>query len=190
VSRQTAIRRDDNGLTEVVSEADGKEEGRFFVTDGGRVAHAVLMGEGKDLLGDDFVGRLGVLGEGVYQPLTQNRPVSLRIPVDRLFGPDATTRLPGIDKLRIDGTLEYLGQTLFNGVRAAGYRVRIGTALPVQGNPLSIEANGLTYSEVASGLQLHSRMQMHVTVSDARQGKQTFTGLCLSTFDRSASSGL
>jgi hypothetical protein len=190
VSRQTAVRRDDNGLTEVVSESDGKEDGRFFVTDGGRVAHAVLTGEAKELLGDDFVGRLGILGEQVNAPLEQNRPVSLRIPVGRLFGPGATTKLPGADKLRIDGTLEYLGQTLFNGVRAAGYRVRIGAVLPVQGIPLSIEANGLSYSEVASGLQLHSRMQMLVTVSDPKQGKQTFTGLCLSTLDRSASSGL
>lgn len=190
MTRQTAVRKHDDGLVEVVSETDAKEDMRFFVTETGRVTHARMTDEGKDLLGEDFVGRLSLLGEGIFQRLERNHPVDFRIPLGRLLGPDATTKLPGADKFTLDGTLEYLGHTTFNEVRAAGYRTRFEGRLRVETAQMSFGGDGISYFDASSGLQLHTRMSFRVAISIPGQRSETFHGDCQYTLDRSGSSGL
>jgi len=190
VSRQTAVRKDASGLVEVVSEIDGKEYGRFYVNEAGRVVHVVVADDVKEILGDDPMARFGALGDWAFQPLERNRPFSFQLPMVRLLGPGVGEKIPGLDKVMVDGRFEYLGQTVFNGVHAAGYWMSLGARFRPEGAQVDLRGEGLSYSDTASGLALHYRWTLRMSMSAPGKPRETFQMDCRSTVDKSASSGL
>jgi hypothetical protein len=190
VFRQAAVGRDASGLVEVVSETDGLEVGRSYVDGAGRVVRVVVPDHVKQVVGDDPMARFGAFGDWAFQPLERNRPVAFQLPIARLLGPGVAGRMPGLDRGLVDGRIEYLGQTAFAGARAAGYRMWLGATVRPVGGTVDLRGEGLSYSDASSGLALHYRMVLRVTMRAPGHDRQTFQMDCQSTVDRAASAGV
>jgi hypothetical protein len=90
------------------------------------------------------------------------------------------------------GSVEYLGQTTFNDVRSAVYRVVMDTGLLRLPNQLTMRAaaESVSYVNVSIGLELYTQMAVRVQLGGTRGQSRSVLMTCQKTLDRAASKGI
>jgi hypothetical protein len=183
VVRQTFVRRDPNGLTEVLQEAEGELGVRTFYNDAGELVHTTGPASGRTMT---------ATADLIYQPLTQGWRVPFTMSLAKALPSEQLRELPPAARdAALRGWFQYLGQTDFDARRVAGYRTTMAVdRLSIEpGTSMTVRMDAFGYHEVKQGIPLFVQLVMDFEgVFEGQSVQVRMT--CQMTFDRAASAGV